>query len=109
MKNRRDFMQELEKEYLEGNVSSARTLAKLTMWLKCGLAATLAIGYFVEFSWLYEMVILSVIISLVLPLGFFGAFFENLIEYNTQLVEDRQSLNAKEANQHFKKAFKKSI
>ena len=100
-------MQEFEKELLEGNVSSPKTASIFTIWLKCGLAVALAAGYFFDFSWLYEMVIVSLIISLVLPLGFFGVFFENLIEYNTQLLEDRQRLNAKEANKHFTEIFER--
>ena len=64
-------------------------------------------AYFSASDWLIDILVFSVVFSLVLPLGFFAVFIQKLLEYNTQMVESRMILNANEANETFTKVFEK--
>lgn len=90
---------------LKLEVSSALYWVKAFKFFRIGLAITVAVAYSQEFSFLTELLVFSVLLLLVFPMGFFDAFFEKHLEYNTVLLEDRQKLNAEEANEYFTKAF----
>jgi hypothetical protein len=92
---------------LESDIQSALKLYGWVKLLKIVLALLVALSYFFFPGWLLELIVVSVVISLVLPLGFFDVFIQKLLEYNTQKTEERQILNAKEANEHFEKLYKK--
>ncbi len=95
------------KTSLEQEIQLALKFCGLVKILKIALGALVVISYFFFPNWLIEVVVVSVVISLILPLGFFDVFIQKLLEYNTQTLEERQILNAKEANQHFESLFKK--
>ena len=96
-------MESFKESILTERVRSAKKWCIITVILKSVLAIAVCVAYFINLSWLAELIVISVVISLLLPLGFHGAFIENLLEYNTQVIEDRQQLNATEANEHFGK------
>jgi len=100
-------MDEISKKWIEDDVKSALRLCSIWKWVKIALAIIICIAYLIESSWLSEILIVSVLVLLFLPLGFFDAFFQKLLEYNIQLIEDRQVLNAKEVNKHFEEAFQR--
>lgn len=88
-------------------VSSAQRYTVVTTVTKVLLAIIIVIAYFLESSWLIDLVVVAVVFSLVLPLGFYGAFIENLLEYNTSAMEDRTLLNANESNETFNNMLKR--
>lgn len=92
---------------LESDIQSALKLCGWVKIFKIGLAILVALSYLFFSDWLLELVVVSVVISLILPLGFFDIFIQKLLEYNTQKTEERQILNAKEANEHMEKLYKK--
>jgi hypothetical protein len=92
---------------IEGDIQSALKLCGWVKLLKLLLAALVVVSYFFISEWLTEIIVISVVVSLVLPLGFFDAFIQKLLEYNTQKVEERQVLNANEANEQFEKIYQK--
>jgi len=92
---------------IESDIQSA---LKLSGWVKSAkvfLAALIVFVYFFYPSLLLDVIVIAVVFSLLLPLGFFDTFIQKLLEYNTQKSEDRQILNATEANEHFEKIYKK--
>lgn len=93
-------MQDLKDDYLIKDVELAKRIALATKWLKLILAAIISLAYLFGADWLFEVIVFAVIVSLVLPLGFFDVFIQKLLEYNTQKIEERELLNAKEANEH---------
>jgi hypothetical protein len=92
---------------LESDIQAALQLCVWVKVLKIFLALLVALSYFFFPGWLLEVIVVAVIMSLVLPLGFFDVFIQKLLEYNTQKSEERQILNAREANEHFEKLYKK--
>lgn len=102
-----DAVATVKGKVLQDFVSSAKRYCVVTTVIKILLAIIIAIAYFIESSWLIELVVLAVVFSLLLPLGFYGAFIENLIEYNTSTLEDRVLLNANEANEALTKMHEK--
>lgn len=101
-------MPDLKYVQLESDIQSALKLYGWVKLLKIALALLVVLSYFFFPGWLLEFIVVSVVISLVLPLGFFDVFIQKLLEYNTQKTEERQILNAKEANDHFEKLYKKA-
>lgn len=100
-------MPDLKYVQLESDIQSALKLYGWMKFLKIVLALLVVLSYFFFPDWLGELIVISVVISLVLPLGFFDVFIQKLLEYNTQRTEERQILNAKEANEHFENLYKK--
>ncbi|MCF6282113.1 MAG: hypothetical protein L3J28_07860 [Candidatus Polarisedimenticolaceae bacterium] len=100
-------MRDLKEEMLTGDIKSAMSFASVTKWVKITLAIFVIAAYFTDSVWLTEILIVSVVVSLIIPLGFFDVFIQKLLEYNTKKTEDRQILNATEANKHFEKLYKK--
>ncbi|MCH2058124.1 MAG: hypothetical protein MK214_16220 [Thalassotalea sp.] len=94
--------------YLEKEIQSALKICLLFKYLKIVLALVLISCYFYFPEWLLELLTLSVVISLTIPLSFFDSFIQKLLEYNTQTIEDRILLNVNEANEHFEKLYKKT-
>ena len=101
-------MRNLKEEMLTGDIKSAMSFASVSKWLKVILAIVVVLAYFTDSAWLTEVIVISVVVSLILPLGFFDVFIQKLLEYNTQKIEERQILNATEANEHFEKSYKKA-
>jgi ABC-type bacteriocin/lantibiotic exporter with double-glycine peptidase domain len=92
---------------IESDIQSA---LKLCGWIKIAkifLAALIIFVYFFYPSWLLDVITIAVVFSLLLPLGFFDTFIQKLLEYNTQKSEERQILNATEANEQFENIYKK--
>jgi hypothetical protein len=102
-----DIVRDLKEEMLTGDIKSAMSFASASKWLKFILAIFVIFAYFTSATWLTEIIVISVVVSLVIPLGFFDVFIQKLLEYNTQKAEERQILNATEANEHFEKLYKK--
>lgn len=100
-------MQGFKEEMLTGDIKSALSFASASKWLKFILAIFVIFAYFTSATWLTEVIVISVVVSLVFPLGFFDVFIQKLLEYNTHKLEERQMLNANEANEHFKNLHKK--
>jgi hypothetical protein len=100
-------MNNLKYEQLESDIQSALKICGWVKIFKFILAISVAISYFFFHDYLLEVIVFSVILSLILPLGFFDVFIQKLVEYNTQKSEERQILNANEANEHFEKLYKK--
>ena len=92
---------------LESDIQSAVKLCRWVKAFKIFLAVLIVLSYFLYPDWLQKVIVVSVILSLVLPLGFFDLFIQKLLEYNTQKTEERQLLNANEANKHFEAIHKK--
>jgi len=97
-----------EEQHHKDNIQQALKLCRYVKWLKAILAFAVAIAYFSGFEWLPELMIIALLISLLLPLGFFDVFIQKLLEYNSRLLEERQRLNAEEANTHFDKLYKET-
>ncbi|HCU65188.1 MAG TPA: hypothetical protein DF774_05435 [Rheinheimera sp.] len=100
-------MPDLKYVQLESDIQSALKLCGWVKFLKIVLALLVLLSYFFFPDWLGKLIVISVVISLVLPLGFFDVFIQKLLEYNTQKTEERQTLNAKEANEHFDNLYKR--
>lgn len=100
-------MRDFNEKMLTGDIESALSFTSVSKWLKLILAVIVIFAYFTEAVWLTEIIVISVVVSLVIPLGFFDVFIQKLLEYNTQKVEERQILNATEANEHFEYLYKK--
>ena len=77
---------------------------RIVKWGKILLAVCLCAIYFLKKEMLVDFLVLSSIVCLMLPLGFFDVFIQKLLEYNTRKVEERQILNAGEANHHFERS-----
>lgn len=99
-------MRNLNDDILTGDISLALNMSSVSKWIKVILAVLVVSSYLLGSSWLMEVIVISVVVSLVLPLGFFDVFIQRLLEYNTQKMEERQILNAQEANNHFEKLYK---
>ncbi|TMN94762.1 hypothetical protein [Pseudoalteromonas sp. S558] len=94
-------MDKFKESILTEKINLAKKWCLITTVFKVVIAIIVCVAYFTNASCLPELIVFSVVLSLLLPLGFYGAFMENLLEYNTQAIEDRQLLNANEANEHF--------
>ncbi|WP_299595646.1 hypothetical protein [uncultured Microbulbifer sp.] len=99
----KNIVENLKKEEIE----SALIWYRVMKWVKVALAIILVWAYFADFRWLSEILYISVILLLFLPLGFFDTFISELLEYNTGAIEKRQLLNANEANEHFSAVFER--
>lgn len=97
MRERRDIDTEFK-----GSVELAKTFTGWTQAFKVLLALVISIAYFMHSPWLMELLVFSVLVSLISSLEFFGVYIEKLLEYNTQFLEERQTRNAHEANEYFK-------
>lgn len=93
---------------LESDIQSALKLCRWVKLIKIVLALLVVLSYIFSPEWLEDLIVISVIVSLVFPLGFFDVFIQKLLEYNTQKTEDRQILNVKEANAHFDNLYKRN-
>lgn len=100
-------MRNIQEKLLTGDIKSAMGFVSASKWIKVTLACLVVLAYFTDATWLTEIIVISVIISLIFPLGFFDVFVQKLLEYNTQKVEERQILNAIEANEQFEELYKK--
>lgn len=93
-------MDNFKSSVMTGEIASAMKLCSYVKWFKVILAVVVSIAYLVGSPWLAEILIVAVVTSLILPLGFFDVFIQKLLEYNTQLLEERVQLNANETNTH---------
>lgn len=100
-------MENFIQQRLESDIKKAQSLAQWMKLIRIVLAVAIAVSYFFFKAWLAEILLFAVVVLLLFPLGFFDVFIQKLLEYNTQIMEDRLRLNANEANQHFQKLFDK--
>lgn len=92
---------------LESDIQSAVKLCSWVKYLKITLSLLVLLSYFFFSDWLIEVMVVALIFSLILPMGFFDVFIQKLLEYNNQKLEERQLLNSTEANENFDKLYKK--
>ena len=104
-------MNKLDGIILPLDIKSSMKLVLIVKFIKFLLVLLIIIAYFMELKWLNEIIIVAVILNLILPMNFFDVFIQKLLEYNTQILENRILLNANEINDYFEKndKFKKSI
>lgn len=95
-------MNRLTETMFKGDIELAQRFTGWTQTLKILLALAVCIAYFMHSPWLMELLVFSVVVSLISSLEFFGVYIEKLLEYNTQFLEERQTRNAHEANEYFK-------
>lgn len=100
-------MQDLERSMLAADIERARSLVFITKLFKISAAILVLLAYFLEADWLLEAMIVGLVLTLIIPMGFFDVFIQKLLEYNTQNLEARQKLNVQEANEHFGKLYQK--
>jgi len=93
-------MDNFKSSVMTGDIASAMKLCSYVKWFKTLLALVVSIAYLLGSPWLAEILIVAVVTSLVLPLGFFDVFIQKLLEYNTLLLEERIQFNANETNDH---------
>ena len=84
----------LELIRLEIQLKTAMSLMRASQILKILLAVVLGITYFYYHEWLTEVLVASVILVLVLPLGFFDGYITTLLEYHNSLVRESQEERA---------------
>lgn len=94
-------MSSFDRQIQEGEIKLAMRLFLLMKWLRYFFAAAVAFAYFGGHDWAMDAVIISIILLLAAPLGFFDVFIQKLVEYNTSTIEGRLKLNAEEANRAF--------
>ncbi|MFX4277632.1 hypothetical protein ACOL3G_07145 [Aliarcobacter butzleri] len=90
------------KTNLELVVSSSRKTSFLLYLIRIILVICVVLSYFYRQDWFDILVIITLIQIALFPNNFYGAFIENLVEYNTQVLEDRIVLNANETNKYLK-------
>lgn len=90
-----------DREIQEGEIELAMRLFLLMKWLRYLLAAAVAFAYFGGHDWAMDAVIVSIILLLAAPLGFFDVFIQKLVEYNASTIDGRLKLNAEQANRAF--------
>ena len=86
-------------------VKLASKLAKPVKYLKMILAILLVIAYFYKAEYLTELLVFGLTLLLLLPQGFMDTYLEKLIDLRAAETDERQILNATEANKHFSSAF----
>ncbi|WP_351189856.1 hypothetical protein [Shewanella sp. TB4-MNA-CIBAN-0142] len=91
-------MNSVKSSIMTGEIATAMKLCSYVKLFKIILAASVVIAYLIDSPWLTETLIIAIVTSLILPLGFFDVFIQKLLEYNTQLLEERVQLNANETN-----------
>lgn len=90
------------KTNLELVVSSSRKTSFVLYLIRIILVICVVLSYFYKQDWFDILVIITLIQIALFPNNFYGAFIENLVEYNTQVLEDRIVLNANETNKYLK-------
>lgn len=76
-----------KEKMLTSDIKSAMSFVTAAKWSKVILAVLVVVAYFTDSAWLTEIIVISVVVSLIVPLGFFDVFIQKLLEYNTQKVE----------------------
>ncbi len=94
-------MKDWENELLQCDIKMSMRFCKYIKLIKIFLAILILYAYFADSSWFGDIIVVAVIFSLLLPLGFFDVFIQRLTEYNAISIEKRVVLNAKETNQTF--------
>ena len=102
-------MKNIGEEMLEGDIKLSMSLFKGIKFLKLIFSIFLIILYFLDSSWFVEFLLISVVLTLVSPIGFFDVFIQKLLEYNTQKLEMRMQLNAEETNKAFEDIYNKNV
>ena len=85
----------------EGSIKLAMQLTNIVRYIKMFLAIVIVATYFSFPEYLNILFLLAIVLLLVSPYGFMHNFIQELIEYNTCKIEDRQRLNAAESNHYF--------
>ncbi|HJE03678.1 MAG TPA: hypothetical protein K8U92_07355 [Aliarcobacter thereius] len=90
----------LNKSAREGLIKSSRRTLLILYFIRLALVASVIYSYFYNPEWFDILVIITLVQIALFPNNFYGAFIENLVEYNTQTIEERLLLNAKEINNY---------
>lgn len=98
-------MNMFSQDFIKAEAASAMNFHFVTKALKLILAVIVCVAYFMGSSWLIDVIVVSVVVSLILPMGFFDTFIQKHHEYNTLVTDERMLLNANESNKHFEKIF----
>ncbi len=81
-------------------IKSSRKTLLILYFIRLTLVTCVTLSYFYKAEWFDILLIITLIQIALFPNNFYGAFIENLVEYNTQTLEDRILLNAKETNKY---------
>ena len=95
------------KEEASEDVKLAIKLSKTVKYVKIILAFLLVGAYFYQPQYLTELLIIGLFVSLLLPQGFFDTYLKKLIDLRAAETDERQTLNATEANKLFSSAFER--
>ena len=97
----------LMKDLANEDVVLSIKLAKPLKYLKFILAILVIVAYFYKPQYLTELLVIGLALSLLLPQGFIDTYLEKLIDLRASETDERQVLNATEANKHFASAFER--
>ncbi len=107
----RDYFANKSAERLKNQAANDVRLSlkfvKTIKYAKLILAIFLALAYFYKPEFIVEILVVGMVLSLVLPLGFSDTYLEKLIELRAAETDERQTSNATEANKHFATIFEK--
>lgn len=81
-------------------IKSSRKTSLILYFIRIILVICVTLSYFYKIEWFDILVIITLIQIALFPNNLYGAFIENLVEYNTQTLEDRILLNANETNKY---------
>jgi hypothetical protein len=89
------------------DVDLSTKFVKTIRYLKLALAAVLLTSYFLSPEYLVEVLICGMVLTLLLPQGFTDTYLEKLSDLRAAETDQRQTLNAAEANKHFDSIIKR--
>lgn len=101
----------LKSKILEDLIKSSMKTIRLIYIFKIILFGLILLSYYFKPEWVEILLIITLFFIILFPMNFYGAFIENLVEYNTQALEERIIKNAQETNEYFIKndEFKKTV
>jgi len=91
----------------EEEIRLSMKMFSIIKWIRVFLAVLIVLAYFGGQTWVFDVVLASIVLLLVAPMGFFDVFIQKLVEYNASSIEERVVLNAREANKAISDLHKK--
>ena len=98
-------MPDFKETLMTEEIKSALKVCSVTKTIRIILALVICVSYVYADKWIIDAVLISLLFLLLFTLSFFGVFIQKLLEYNTQKMEERISLNADETNKALSDAF----